>query len=147
PTVIGWMLAGVLIGAGLGAYDILMALNGKQEMKAAQRKTLNGVYGGLLGGLIGGLPFWALENTTILPRSSALVSLVLLGACIGLMIGLAQVILKEAWIKVEEGFRPGRELLLNKEETTIGRAESCDLGLYADNSIDRLHASIVMKGN
>jgi pSer/pThr/pTyr-binding forkhead associated (FHA) protein len=63
------------------------------------------------------------------------------------MIGLAQVILKEAWLKVEEGFRSGRELLLTREETTIGRAETCDLGLFGDNTIQKVHARIVQKNN
>ena len=71
----------------------------------------------------------------------------LLGVCIGLLIGLAQVILKEAWIKVEAGFRAGRELMLTKDETTIGRAEGCDLGLFGDNTIEKLHARIVLKNN
>src|SRR5262249_26977305 len=68
-----------------------------------------------------------------------------LGSCIGLMIGLAQVILKEAWLSVEEGFRSGRELLLTRAETTIGRGESCDLGLFGDNAIERLHARILLE--
>ena len=56
-------------------------------------------------------------------------------------------VLKEAWLKVEAGFRAGREMMLTKEETTIGRAESCDLGLFGDNAIERLHARIVLKNN
>ena len=43
-------------------------------------------------------------------------------------IPLAQVVLKEAWIKVEAGFRPGREIMLSKDETLIGKAEGCDIG-------------------
>ena len=147
PLVVGWMLVGVLIGAGIGAFDIIRALNSGDRIGSGLRKSLNGVYGGLLGGLIGGLPFSFLMNSTALPRSGQLISLVLLGGSIGLMIGLAQIILKEAWVKVEEGFRAGREVMLTKEETTIGRAESCDLGLFADNSIERLHASITQKNN
>ena len=57
---------------------------------------------------------------------------VALGMCIGLLIGLAQVILKEAWVRVEAGFRAGREMILSKPEVTIGRAESCDIGLFGD---------------
>ena len=64
---------------------------------------------------------------------------------IGLLIGVAQVILKEAWVRVEQGFRPGRELMLVKEETVIGRAEDCDLGLYGDNGVERKHARILLK--
>ena len=65
-----------------------------------------------------------------------------LGLCIGLLIGVAQVVLKEAWLKVEAGFRKGRELLVNKPVLTIGRAESCDLGLFGDPQIEKLHARI-----
>src|SRR5258708_5404612 len=57
---------------------------------------------------------------------------VALGVCIGLLIGLAQVILKEAWVKIESGRRAGKEMILAKEKTTIGRAESCDIGLFGD---------------
>ena len=72
---------------------------------------------------------------------------VALGACIGLLIGLAQVILKEAWLKVEAGFRKGREVILSKPEITIGRAESCDIGLFGDPQIEKLHARIRQEGN
>ena len=65
-----------------------------------------------------------------------------LGLCIGLMIAIAQVVLKEAWLKVEAGFRSGRELLLDKPVLTIGRAEGCDLGLFGDPAIDKRHARI-----
>ena len=74
--------------------------------------------------------------------SPSLTGFVALGLCIGLMIGVAQVVLKEAWLRVEAGFRKGRELLLNKPVLTIGRAESCDLGLFGDPAIEKLHARI-----
>jgi hypothetical protein len=147
PLVVGWLLAGVLIGASIGAFDLLRAISSGQDFGAAIKKTLNGVYGGLLGGFLGGLPFTFLRDLESLPRSGRTISLVVLGMCIGLMIGLAQVILKEAWIKVEEGFRAGRELMLTRNETTIGRAESCDLGLFGDAAIQKLHARILLQNN
>jgi len=84
------------------------------------------------------------ENELWSPSSLGFVAL---GLCIGLLIGLAQVIFKEAWIKVESGFRAGREKILAKGEFTIGRAESCDIGLFGDNTIERLHARILKRGN
>jgi pSer/pThr/pTyr-binding forkhead associated (FHA) protein len=48
---------------------------------------------------------------------------------------------------VERGFRRGRQLILAKAETTIGRAESCDIGLFGDPAVQRLHARIVLQGN
>jgi hypothetical protein len=153
PLLVGWVLVGVLVGASIGAYDLMLAFSSGRDFKQALKKTFNGIYGGFLGGFLGGLPFTLLDTQIAdrilpsIPRSSLASCLVILGLCIGLMIGLAQVILKEAWIKVEEGFRPGRELMLNKDETTIGRAESCDLGLFGDNAIQKLHARILLKNN
>jgi len=150
-TLPGWVLAGALIGSSIGAFDVARALTSGEDIKAALKKFLNGIYGGLLGGFLGGLPFALIYRVEVLdsliPHAKLTIGLVLLGLCIGLMIGLAQVILKQAWVRVEEGFRPGRELLLTKDETTIGRAEGCDLLLLADNSIARQHAKIMLKNN
>ena len=148
--LIGWILVGVAIGASIGVFDILKAVAGGQDIRTALKKTLNGVYGGFLGGFVGGLFFGLLAYvhlTNYLPNSALTIGLVILGLCIGLLIGLAQVVLKEAWLKVEAGFRAGREIMLTKDETTIGRAESCDLGLFGDNAIERLHARIERKNN
>ena len=145
PVFVGWMLTGACIGASIGIYDLLRSWRNKGDTRAPVKKTLNGIYGGLLGGFLGGLPFGLLMGSTAIPRTDLAISLVILGICIGLLIGLAQVFLKEAWLKVAQGFRPGRELLLAKDETTIGRAESCDLGLFGDNTIERLHARILLR--
>jgi Inner membrane component of T3SS, cytoplasmic domain len=147
----GWILVGVAIGAAIGVFDLMRAMTGKQDMRVALRKTLNGVYGGLLGGLIGGVFFgllYALKGTReLFPNAILTIGLVILGLCIGLLIGLAQVVLKEAWLKIESGRRAGREVMLSKNETTIGRAESCDIGLFGDNAIERQHARIQLKDN
>jgi hypothetical protein len=147
PLVVGWVLAGILIGASIGAFDLLQALFSGRGATGSFRKMRNGVYGGLLGGLIGGLPYTFLIHSPTLQNSGLTIGLVLLGGAIGLMIGLAQVILKEAWLTVEDGFRAGRELLLTKDETTIGRSESCDLGLFGDSSVARVHARILVKNH
>jgi hypothetical protein len=147
----GWVLVGTLIGGSIGVFDVVRAVTSGEDSRAASKKLLNGIYGGLLGGVVGGLPFTLIYSSTklsdLVPNARLTAGLVLLGACIGLMIGLAQVILKQAWVRVEEGFRAGREILLTKDETTIGRAESCDLGLFGDNSIEKVHARIVLKNN
>jgi hypothetical protein len=154
--VVGWTLTGLLIGISIGVFEVLAGLIRQQNMTGSIRKLMHGLYGGAAGGLLGGvlaLLFAKMmasifsgkdENSLWSPTAMGFVAL---GLCIGLLIGLAQVILKEAWIKVEAGFRAGRELILSKEKTTVGRAESCDIGLFGDNTIERLHAQIVQQGN
>jgi hypothetical protein len=151
--VVGWVLSGLLIGASVGVYDWWQHRRHREAAAGAGRKIRNGVLGGLLGGLIGTTLYWALRLglTTLLGRDNLLSSgawgFVALGLCIGLFIGLAQVILKEAWVRVEEGFRAGRELILSKDEVTIGRAESCDIGLFGDAGVERTHARILVRNH
>jgi MFS family permease len=146
PQFVSWMLVGLSIGVSIGVFDLLRAMTTGQGGRQASRKIVNGIIGGVMGGLVGGLLF-ELPNRDWLPRSSLAIGLVVLGLCIGLLIGLAQVILKEAWLRVEAGFRPGRELILSKPDTTIGRAESCDIGLFGDANIEKVHARVMLTGN
>jgi hypothetical protein len=153
--VLGWAVTGVLIGASLGAYDLLACRGQPGNWPGAARKIRNCVLGGVLGGALGGALSLVLRlawGRLFVDRppeqllSPSALGFIALGTCIGLLIGLAQVILKEAWVKVEAGFRAGRELILSKAETTIGRAEGCDIGLYGDQRVERMHARIVREG-
>jgi hypothetical protein len=159
--VVGWIIVGIIIGISIGVFDLLRAAQASGGMGQATRKIINGIIGGTIGGALGGTlnylfltMTWpvAEEGTNLLPtmkdrfeRFSQAAGLVILGACIGLLIGLAQVLLKEAWVRVEQGFRAGREMILSKPDTTVGRAESCDIGLFGDNGVEKLHAHIVLK--
>jgi len=155
-VVVGWTLTGLLIGAAPGVFDLVISQMSQQDSTGARRKVLNGVIGGAVGGCLGGIftvlfhGFWSgLFNDKPLKEllSPSATGFVVLGACIGLLIGLAQVILKEAWLRVEKGFRAGRELILAKAVITVGRAETCDIGLFGDNSIEREHAQIEKQGS
>ncbi len=148
----GWVLTGLLIGASVGVFDVLARLARGEGASGAVRKVINGLIGGSVGGLIGAILYlmllkalgWLFKRDDVL--SSSAWGMVVLGACIGLFIGLAQVILKEAWVRVEAGFRPGRELILTKDVITIGRAESCDIGLFGGQGVEKVHARILQKG-
>jgi len=148
--IIGWIVVGVIIGGSLGVFDLLRAMAAGKGKGQAVRKIVNGVIGGTLGGALGGTLTAMIGQTPIretLPRFVLATGLVILGACIGLLIGLAQVILKEAWVKVEQGFKAGRQMILSKPDTTIGRAEGSDIALFGDQQCEKLHAHIVLKGD
>jgi hypothetical protein len=152
--VIGWMFAGLLIGAAPASFDVIVAWLRGRDATGAWRKVRNGLLGGSAGGLLGGSV--ALVLLSLGPRlfpgksshelwTPSFAGFVALGACIGLAVGLAQVILREAWLRVEAGFRPGRELILSLPETTIGRAETSDIGLFGDPNVAATHARILRK--
>ncbi|HEV3258422.1 MAG TPA: FHA domain-containing protein [Gemmataceae bacterium] len=154
--VVGWVITGLLIGASLGAFDVLSAAIRQENLRGARRKLVNGILGGAVGGVVGGVllvllrGLWAgvfRDKSSDLLWSPSATGFIALGMCIGLSIGLAQVILKEAWVRVEAGFRAGRELILSKEQTTIGRGEACDIGLFGDPGVERFHARIVQGGD
>jgi FHA domain len=147
--IFGWVLTGLMVGVSIGSYDFLRSWVGEEELHFGTKKVLRGVIGGAVGGLLGGILDWALGGAwaRLFPGkddlwSPSLTGFIALGLCIGLMIAVAQVVLKEAWLQVEAGFRKGRELLVSKPVLTIGRAESCDLGLFGDMMIEKLHARI-----
>ncbi len=152
--LLGWVLTGLMVGAAVGAFDFLRGWVREESLRGSGRKLLRGVLGGAAGGLLGGVLYSALGGVwdRVFPDepdlwSPSATGFVALGLCIGLMIGVAQVVLKEAWLRVERGFRQGRELLLTRPVLTIGRAEACDLGLFGDPAVDRLHARIVRQGD
>jgi hypothetical protein len=154
--VFGWTLTGALVGTSIGVFEILSSVVRQQDQTGSMKKLLNGLIGGTAGGLLGGIlalllrTAWSRVFSDRNPDevlSPTAMGFVALGICIGLLIGLAQVILKEAWIKIESGRRAGKEMILAKERTTIGRAESCDIGLFGDNTIERLHAYILLAGS
>ena len=147
--IFGWVLTGLMVGAAIGSYDLLRGWVREEALRFPASKVVRGVVGGAVGGLLGGLLDWQLGEvwTRLFPAkddlwSPSLTGFIALGRCIGLLIAVAQLVLTEAWLKVEAGFRKGRELLVNKPVLTLGRAESCDLGLFGDAQIEKLHARI-----
>jgi hypothetical protein len=135
--VFGWTLIGCGIGVTEGIFD--RNLN----------KIRNGVVGGALGGFLAGLLFVPISLAVGSPMSSRAFGLVLLGLFIGFFIGLAQVILKEAWLTVEAGFRPGRQMILGSDLITMGTSEKSSLIFiaYGAKGVEPTHLKITKHGD
>jgi hypothetical protein len=153
--VFGWAVTGLLIGASLVLFDSLARYVRRQSFRGGVRKTLQAAGGGTLGGVLGGVLSLLLKEAgaTLFPGvpvedlwSPSALGFVVLGLCIGLMIGLAQVLFKEAWVRFEAGRRKGREMILTRPRLTIGRAEACDIGLFGDAGVEKLHARLERQG-
>jgi FHA domain len=132
---LGWML----MGAGLGAVEGLY--------ERSPKRLRSGLIGGSVGGLIGGFlfnPVYSLLSilSGAVGRAAAFV---VLGACIGAMIGVAKVIFAEAWLTVLDGDRPGRRFVLVAPSVWLGRANHAALPFMGKGEVgvDKEHARIV----
>lgn len=152
--VLGWTIVGLLIGTSISFSEVVGSLLSKKDFGSSVKKLIKCFIGGMIGGILGGCIAAAILALARAVTGSSVehlwspsaIGFIAIGACIGLLVGLAQIILKEAWIKVEAGFRPGREMLIAKETTSIGRAESSDIALFGDGGVEKTHAYIVKDG-
>lgn len=153
--MISWIIVGMLVGMSICFFEVCASLVTAKDFGSAIKKFIKCVIGGTVGGFLGGLVALGLRKAAEFVFSGkdvnalfspTAIGFVAIGACIGLLVGLAQIILKEAWIKVEAGFRPGREMLLAKAKTTIGRAEGSDIALFGDSGVEKAHANILLEG-
>ena len=151
--LVSWTIVGFLVGMSISVFQLVVSLTTQKDVAGSLKKFIKCVIGGTVGGLVGGLVALILQKLAgvIFPTrdlnalwSPTALGFIAIGACIGLLVGLAQIILKEAWIKVEAGFRPGREMLLAKERTSIGRGEGSDIALFGDSGVEKTHANIVL---
>lgn len=130
---LGWAIFGVAIGVGEGL------------LIRSWRRMLFGLVGGLAGGVLGSLAFVLVRQTLESPGFSRALGFTILGALLGLCIGLAPLAVSSFIGKlrvISSGRNEGKEVLLDKAVIQIGRYDGCDLGLYGDKSIEPHHAEI-----
>lgn len=146
-----WIMLGFLVGVSVGIFDVIAGL-ARKDVAGPLKKLAKCTAGGTLGGILGGILAWLFrfqlggllgDPTGNNLWSPTAVGFATLGGLIGLLVGLSQVVLIEAWVKVEAGFRPGRDLILSRDRTIIGRAEGSDIALFGDTGIEKQHAAIV----
>src|SRR5262245_1024358 len=112
--IVGWVALGFLVGLSVSVFDLVAGL-ARKDVAGPLKKSIQCVLGGTLGGVVGGTLAWLLRfpvgwllgdptgNDLWSPTAYGFVAL---GGLIGLLVGFSQVILREAWIRVEAGFRP-----------------------------------------
>jgi len=133
---LAWTVAGMTVGLGPG-----IAIKSK-------KMTLNGFLGGMLGGLIGGILFdpinYVVSGGTMETGAevSRAIGLGVIGATAGLMIGIVEMLTKDAWLLMTEGPLKGKQFIVYKNPTHIGSSPNCEIYLFKDPSIEPYHAEI-----
>jgi hypothetical protein len=132
---LAWMLAGMAMGLGQG-----IALR-------SGRLLLYGFLGGAIGGLLGGLLFDPIDLLLLGPDKptahwSRLIGLGVIGAGVGLMIGVVELLARDAWLNMVKGPLAGKEFLIFKDLLHIGASPRSDIYLFNDDAVAQRHAII-----
>ncbi|MDH7601188.1 MAG: FHA domain-containing protein, partial [Armatimonadota bacterium] len=151
PGPIAFIL--MLIGRSLG-WAIIGAFIGLSQGIATSsiRRMVNGTVGGFIGGGLGGCIFeilvWLNKGgvANFPPELIRFISFGSTGAAIGLFIGLAGELAKQAWLVRFVGINEGKQFVLEKPETVLGRSELVDIPVFGDPDVAERHAMIVRQG-
>ncbi|OFX16745.1 MAG: hypothetical protein A2Z18_04100 [Armatimonadetes bacterium RBG_16_58_9] len=136
----GWALLGGFIGLSQGVAT------------SSTRKMVNGVVGGVIGGAIGGSAHEIMAWLNVIgimrfaPGMVRFIDFALTGGCIGLFIGFLEEVRKQAWLRRLVGRNEGKEYLLYKPATILGRSEFVDIPIYGDPDVAERHAAITVQG-
>ena len=137
---LAWALAGMTMGLGQG-----LALRSK-------RLLLYGFVGGMVGGLLGGLLFDPIDQLILgTDKPSASVSrwigFGVIGAVVGLMIGIVERLARDAWLRMVEGPLAGKEFLVFKDVMRMGASPRSEIYLFNDPAVAGHHATIRATGD
>lgn len=132
---LAWGFAGLAMGLGQGI-----------AMRSS-RLLVYGLTGGVIGGLLGGLLFDPIDLILLggdKPSShwSRLIGLAVIGSSVGAMIGLVELLAREAWLRMTEGPLAGKEFLIFKNVINIGASPKSDIYLFKDPMVADHHAVI-----
>lgn len=137
---LAWMLAGTAMGLGQG-----LALRSK-------RLLMYGFLGGIIGGLLGGLLFDPLD-LLLLGRDkpsahmARMIGLGTIGAAVGVMIGVVELLARDVWLRMVEGPLAGKEFVLFKDVMTIGAGPKSEIYLFNDPQVAQRHAILRAVGD
>lgn len=115
-TVLGWLVSGAMIGAGLGARWI----------SVNRARLAHGMVGGMCGGFLGGMVFGTLSQW--LPGISQAIAFVLTGTGISFGIAFAPILLRDAVLRFVNSGDPRASSKLGKKEWAIQEGDSYILG-------------------
>lgn len=136
---IAWSAAGMAMGLGQG-----IALR-------SQKLLLYGFLGGIIGGLFGGLffdPISFIFSDGVNPSGhvSRAIGVAIVGAGIGFMIGLVELLARDSWLRMLKGPLTGKEFLIFKDTMKIGASPKSDIYLFSDNQVAAHHATLRIIG-
>jgi hypothetical protein len=137
---LAWAASGVTMGLGQG-----IALR-------SRRLLVNGLLGGVVGALVGGMLFDPIDRLLDGAawgrgaEASRAVGFAVIGLGAGLMIGVVELLARDAWLKMLAGPLAGKEFMLFRNPTVIGSSPKADVYLFKDAEVEPTHALLHVMG-
>ena len=149
PT--GLALLVFMMGRGAAWAIVSIPAGIGQGIALRERKVIiNGLVGAVLGGLLGGLLFdpiyFVLTTSDGQATYSRGVGFAVIGASVGLFVGLVEGWTKTAWLMMKKGPLAGKQFILYKDTTFLGSSPKADIYLFKDDAIEPRHAQIINRG-
>jgi pSer/pThr/pTyr-binding forkhead associated (FHA) protein len=97
--------------------------------------------------LVGGLLFDPIDFIIFGPDKpgaewSRMIGLAVIGLGVGVMIGVVELLARDAWLRMTEGPLAGKEFLLFKDVLRIGASSRSDIYLFSDPLVAEHHATL-----
>lgn len=132
---LGWAVMGLGIGVAVGL------------IKPEKKRVLFCALGGTVGAFVGGFLFnyiCEIIPGDVVARGAAIV---IMGALIGVGVGLLEQFAKAAWLKVIRGEFEGKEYLVFAGTTSIGNNGKNTIVLFKDKLVGPHHCDIKLEGS
>jgi pSer/pThr/pTyr-binding forkhead associated (FHA) protein len=73
---------------------------------------------------------------------SRLIGFAVIGACVGAMIGVVELLARDAWLRMTQGPLAGKEFLIFKDVMNVGSSPRSDIYLFNDPTVSESHARL-----
>lgn len=125
-----WAILGLFLAAAPGI-----------TLRSWKRSAI-GLAAGFAGGFVAGALFDPVSVATGYGAIGRLIGLAVIGVVTGLGISLLENTTRTAWLHIVADPLPGRQFVLYRNLTCIGRSPRCEVYLFHDPRIGPLHAAI-----
>ena len=110
------------------------------------QKAINAVIGGAVGGFVGGGVFNIIYEATASGDDtgtvSRLIGFAVVGALIGVGIGLADAVRKNLWLQIATGGMAGKQFIVYQQNAVLGSSPAADITLIKDPEIAGMHVRL-----
>jgi hypothetical protein len=116
------------------------------------RLLIYGLLGGVIGGLLGGFLFDPIDllllgNHRPDATWSRLIGFAVIGLSVGAMIGIVELLARDAWLRMTQGSLAGKEFLIFKDIMNLGSSPRSDIYLFNDPLVAPDHAILRAVGD